>query len=217
MRKFLISKMTRERLDVFIADNASAEHTLDIGCASSPYSSFFPNRVGFDVADGEGVRVVGDAHHLPFRDGEFEQVLCTEVLEHLHTPQLAIDEMHRVLKKGGKLILTTRFNFPLHDTPGDYFRYTKYGIQHLLRDWDVAVIEEEASTMRTFAVLLQRVAFQTDVWGGKLTKAALLLFARGLGASQWLIKKEYGTRSKVAVRQEKSVMTSGYYVIARKK
>lgn len=217
MRTFLISHMTRERLDPFIAAHASSARTLDIGCANSPYSVLFPNRVGFDVSPGRGVDVVGDAHDLPFQDGEFEQILCTEVLEHLHTPQKAIDEMRRVLTKGGVLILTTRFLFPLHDTPGDYFRYTMYGLRHLLREWEIVTLEEESNTMGTFAVLLQRIAFQCDVRGGKFTKAILLLLARGARAFQWLLKKEYGMRNKQNTREVTSIMTSGYYLVARKK
>ena len=208
--------MTRERLDLFIAAHTSRAYTLDIGCANSPYAASFKNRVGFDVMPGKGIDVVGDAHALPFQDEEFEQVLCTEVLEHLHTPQEAINEMFRVLKKDGTLILTTRFLFPLHDTRGDYFRFTKYGLRYLLRDWDIISIEEEVTTMKTFAVLLQRIGYQTDLRGGILTKSLIFLLARCIGGLQLLIKKEYGMKSKIGIREEQSIMTSGYYVIARK-
>lgn len=207
--------MTREQLDVFIESQASDLYTLDIGCADSPYSSFFPNRVGFDILPGRGVDVVGDAHALPFESHTFEQVLCTEVLEHMHTPSQAIAEMHRVLKPGGKIILTTRFIFPLHDTPGDYFRFTKYGLAHLFRDWKDVEIREEVATTQTLGVLFQRLAFQTDVHGGKFTKAFFLLLARIVPALRIFIKKEYGMRSKVGVREEGTIMTSGYYVVAR--
>lgn len=208
--------MTRERLDPFIAAQASSVRTLDIGCSNSPYADLFPNRVGFDIEAGEGVDVIGDAHSLPFKDGEFEQVLCTEVLEHLHTPQKAIDEISRVLKPGGKLILTTRFLFPLHDVPGDYFRYTKYGLLHLFREWEILMLEEETTTMGTFSILLQRIAFQSEVRGGKFTKMILLVLARLVYTAQWLIKKEYGTHNRSVLREEKSIMTSGYYFVGRK-
>jgi SAM-dependent methyltransferase len=216
MRNYLISKMTRERLDPFIAAHASSAYTLDIGCANSPYAQFFPNRIGFDVAPGAGVDVVGDAHLLPFPDETFEQILCTEVLEHLHTPQKALDEMRRVLKREGRIILTTRFIFPLHDVPGDYFRYTKYGLQHLLREWEVETLEEETDTVQTFSVLLQRLAFQTEVRGGRFTKTVLLFLARAISVFRPMIMKEYGVHSKSLTREEKPIMTSGYYIVARK-
>jgi SAM-dependent methyltransferase len=217
MKKLLTAKLTRKNLDRFIADRATTARTLDIGGADSPYARYFPNRVCLDVIQYEGVDVIGDAHDLPFEDGSFECILCTEVLEHLHTPEKAINEMRRVLKPGGTLILTTRFIFPIHDAPGDYFRYTKYGLRHLLREWDIRVVQEEALTMDTFSVLIQRIAFQTDMRGGRFTKACFLLLARCVRAAQFLIKKEYGMRSKRGVVEEKAIMASGYYVEAVRK
>lgn len=216
MRNFLTSKLTRKHLDSFLAAHANQKHTLDIGCANSPYADLFPNRVGFDERPAPGVDVVGDAHALPFGDGSFEQVVCTEVLEHLHTPQKAIDEMYRVLKPGGVLLLTTRFIFPLHDVPGDYFRYTKYGLKHLLSAWKVESVQEEAGTLETMGVLFQRIAFQTSLRGGLFTKVLVLLIARCMGALQFLVRTEYGMKSKIAIREEQAIMASGYYVVARR-
>jgi SAM-dependent methyltransferase len=217
LREWLISKLTREQLDAFVAAHATNAHTLDIGCCDSPYSKYFPNRVGFDIESGKGVDVVGDAHTLPFKDSEFENILCTEVLEHLHTPERAIAEMKRVLKPNGTLLLSTRFVFPIHDAPGDYFRYTKYGLRHLFRDWEIVEMREEVSTMKTIGVLLQRVVFQSDLRGGIFSKTLLLLGARLVGSFQFLIRKEYGMKSKRGIHKEHSVMTSGYYLVARKR
>lgn len=216
IKEFLTSKITRERLDKFIESHASDVYTLDIGCADSPYSSHFSNRVGFDILPGRGVDVVGDAHSLPFEDNKFDQIVCTEVLEHMHTPQQGISEMHRVLKGGGKIVLTTRFIFPLHDTPGDYFRFTKYGLKHLFKGWKSVEIHEEVNTTETLGVLFQRLAFQTDMRGGNITKGVFLVLARLAPLLGVFIKKEYGMRSKVGVREESPIMTSGYYVVAHK-
>ncbi|HET8581144.1 MAG TPA: class I SAM-dependent methyltransferase [Candidatus Paceibacterota bacterium] len=216
LKKFLLSKMTRERLDVFIESHASDAYTLDLGCAHSPYSQFFPNRVGLDVYQAPGVDIVGDAHDLPFEDATFECIVCTEVLEHLHTPERALSEMRRVLKENGRIILTTRFVFPIHDAPGDYYRYTEYGLAHLFRDWTDVKIQAESSTSETFGILMQRIAYQTDLRGGILTKTLLLALARTAGLLKLLIKKEYGRRSGMGTVPVPSIMTSGYYVFARK-
>ncbi len=217
MRTKLFSKLTRERLRPFVEEHASDVRTLDIGCANAPYGNLFTDRVGFDFVNGPGVDVVGDAHELPFGDGEFKQILCTEVLEHLHTPQRALDEMCRVLEPGGVLILTTRFVFPLHDTPHDYFRYTIYGLKHLLREWESVVITKEASTVVTLGVLLQRIAFQCDLRGGRVTKIFVLLLARIVCRLSWVVRREYGTRKASGATEEDAILTSGYYVVARKK
>lgn len=214
MHSFLTDKITRNQLDQFISLHANDKRTLDIGCANSPYSEFFPNRVGFDIQEGKGVDVVGDAHSLPFPDKSFEQIICTEVLEHLHTPQTAIDEMYRVLKPGGKVVLTTRFIFPLHDVPGDYFRFTKYGLRHLFRNWEIEDLREEVGTMETIGVLLQRLAFQVTLRGGAVSKLILLIAAQVVLNLQFLVRKEYGMRSKIGVREEQHILSSGYYVVA---
>jgi SAM-dependent methyltransferase len=59
-------------------------------------------------------------------------VLNLESLEHLPYPQNAIDEIHRVLRPNGLLILTTVMHFKIHRTPKDYWRFTPDGIELLL-------------------------------------------------------------------------------------
>ncbi|KKT52734.1 MAG: Methyltransferase type 11 [Candidatus Yanofskybacteria bacterium GW2011_GWF1_44_227] len=152
---------------------------------------------------------------LPFEDGKFDIILCTEVLEHLHSPHVAISEMKRVLKVGGKLILTTRFIFPIHDAPGDYFRYTKYGLRYLFKDWNVISLVEEVGTKDAFAVLLQRIGFQTDLLGGMATKIMVFALARLINAMPSLIRDEFGDIRKQS--RENNILTSGYYLVANKK
>jgi SAM-dependent methyltransferase len=215
IHNYLTVKITRERLKRFIQNQANERYTLDIGCANSPYSHYFPNRVGFDIVPGPGVDVVGDAHSLPFPDASFEQILCTEVLEHLHTPEQAIAEMHRVLKPGGIILLTTRFIFPIHDAPHDYYRYTKYGLRHLFRDWDIMSLEEEVDTFGALAVLLQRIGYQTHLRLNSVMKAILFLSARILRTGGWFIRSEYGDIQRTV--PETAILTSGYYLVARRK
>jgi len=50
---------------------------------------------------------VGNAEDLPYEDGEFDIVVCTEVLEHLLHPEIALSEIYRVLKNGGAATITT--------------------------------------------------------------------------------------------------------------
>jgi SAM-dependent methyltransferase len=211
----LTEKLVRSRLDSFLRKNKSRKRTLDVGGGSGPYKKYFPNRICIDSEAGEGIDIVGDAHELfMFKDGEFERVLCTEVLEHLHTPQRAIDEMRRVLIPGGKLILTTRFIFPLHNIPGDYFRFTRYGLQHLLRDWKKVEIKEETTTIETFIVLFERLGFQTNMLFNRYLSWLWLVAAKMVPQLWWLVTREYGEVERRT--KTKHIMTSGYYVIAIK-
>ena len=215
IKDLLTKKITRDILDKFLLKNSSEKLTLDLGCSGSPYSKYFKNRIGFDIKEGVGVDVVGDAHNLPFEDRKFDIGLCTEVLEHFHTPQLAISEMKRVLKSGGKLILTTRFIFPIHDAPHDYYRYTKYGLKHLFKDWEVLSLEEEVNTINTLSVLLQRIGYQTQLKMNSLSKVFIFLLSKIVTLFSFLIKKEYEDIERSV--EESYIMTSGYYIVCKKK
>lgn len=211
---WLRAKSTRKRLNKFIEENKSDLFTLDIGCSNSPYSKFFPNRIGLDMNRGKEVDVVGDAHNQPFKDNEFDIILCTEVLEHLSEPKMAISEMRRLLKQNGKLLLTTRFIFPLHDTPQDYYRYTIYGLRELFKTgWKIEKIEYESNTIQSLAILIQRIAFQCDILWFKPFKFFLLILSKIIYYLGFIITKEYG--SKVTKREEKNILSSGYFLVAR--
>jgi len=159
----MFRKITREKLNLFLAKYATKDRVLDIGSGGSSYDRYFPNRVSVDIDPLRKPDIVADAHNLPFKDGEFEFVLCTEVLEHLKDPKRAISEMNRVLNRGGMLVLTTRFVYPVHDAPNDYWRFTKYGLRELFKDWEVVELVPETETFSTIGVLLQRIAFQTNL------------------------------------------------------
>ncbi|MFA6525930.1 MAG: class I SAM-dependent methyltransferase [Candidatus Buchananbacteria bacterium] len=216
IKEFLTAKITRKKLDDFIYKYRDSDKVvLDLGCGDGNYKDLFPKRIGFDHRPGINVDVVGDAHQLPFEDGKFDIILCTEILEHLHSPQIAIKEMERVLKPGGLLLLTTRFVFPLHDVPNDYYRYTKYGLRFLLKDgWDILEFEAESSTKDTIAILLQRIGFQTNMIGGPIAKLFLFLAVKAVIFSPSLIKKEYGDIRHSRI--EENIMTSGYHLAAKK-
>lgn len=214
----LTRKITRPRLRSFLEKHRSAGRTLDIGCGNAVYGDLFPNRVTVDIErrPGIAVDVIGDAHNLStFPNDTFDIVLCTEVLEHLHTPAKAIDEFGRVLKPGGMLLLTTRFIFPLHDTPHDYYRYTKYGLRYLLRDFENVEVTEEASTVETIAILLQRMGFQCTTLGLRPLKLLWFCLAKITLAFPWILTREYGDLGHK--EQEHCILSSGYYVVARKR
>lgn len=78
--------------------------------------------------------VISDLHQLPFPDDTFDVILNTQVLEHVRDPKRVVQEMHRVLKPGGKLCITLPQGWKEHQAPHDYFRFTRYGLIHLLRE-----------------------------------------------------------------------------------
>lgn len=209
-----MQKITRKNLEKFLKQYATDKRTLDIGSGGSSYQRFFPNRLTVDIDPARSPEIVADAHALPFEDNEFESVLCTEVLEHVKDPFQVEREIRRVTKVGGTLILSTRFVFPLHDTPHDHWRYTKYGLREIFKEWEIIEIREETKTFSTVAALLQRISFQTELRGGKFSKVLLLCFVWFFDHLNWLIKKEYGNIQRSV--EENTILTTGYYIACRK-
>ena len=162
--------------------------------------------MGLDIHKGKGVDVIGNVHRMPFRDRCFEIGLCTETLEHLQEPFTAIEEIRRVLKVGGKLVLTTRFLYPIHNEPSDFYRYTKFGLLYQIRNWHVEKIEEDSSPILTYAALLEKSYAQTKL--SRLVKILLLALIA--------ILKTINIKAKLEHRSGFAPMTAGYCVIAKK-
>ena len=121
---------------------------LDVGCGSKPYTDVLTaaeSYVGLDTAATmhglERVDVVWTALALPFHGCSFDSVLCTEVLEHTPEPLTALQEICRVTKPGGLLLLTVPMSEQLHEEPADYYRFTHYGARYLLIKAGFRVLE----------------------------------------------------------------------------
>lgn len=106
---------------------------------------FFPNSdyVGCDIVRGRGVDEVRDVYATKLPDKTAGVVICAELFEHLTDPFAATAEMGRVLRSDGLLIVTTLFRFPIHEWPGDYWRFTPDGLGHILGAVGTAHIEHD--------------------------------------------------------------------------
>jgi SAM-dependent methyltransferase len=101
--------------------------------------------INLDIQSGSNVDVVGDAHNLPFDDNSFDSIIMQAVLEHLHTPDLAIKEAFRVLKPGGYLYLEVPFLQGFHADPHDYFRFTQMGLLRMTQDYGLILLKGVSS------------------------------------------------------------------------
>lgn len=123
---------------------------------------FFPGRpyVGCDMRPGPGVDRVEDAHHLTFADGSIGTVLSADTLEHIANPIVALGEMKRVLRPDGLMLITSVMDFPIHDYPSDYWRFTPAAFRLLLEGLPFILIgyEGDPSKPHTVVGLGARVA-----------------------------------------------------------
>lgn len=120
---------------------------LDYGSAESPYRRFFPAGTAWVAADLEGnpdadVHLLADGS-LPLPDASVDAVLSTQVLEHVGDPALHLAECLRVLRPGGRLLLSTHGLMVYHPDPIDLWRWTGAGLEHVVREAGFAVVRFE--------------------------------------------------------------------------
>ncbi|MFA5033563.1 MAG: class I SAM-dependent methyltransferase [bacterium] len=114
---------------------------LDVGCGQGRYKKAFShtNYIGVDFGKGgtnwdySKVNVICDVLNLPFKKDSFNVVLNSMVLEHVNDPQQCLIECADVLKKEGKLFLVTPQGYGEHQSPHDYFRFSYWGLEYLLK------------------------------------------------------------------------------------
>jgi SAM-dependent methyltransferase len=133
---------------------------MDFGCGSKPYKPLFTNVTEYVGVDFEGqghshknesIDIFYDGKNLPFPDQSFDSILCTEVFEHLFNLEEMLDELRRVLKPGGKMLVTVPFAWHEHEMPNDFGRYTSLGLQSLLQDhgFQVERLEKTSNFVET--------------------------------------------------------------------
>lgn len=120
-----------------------------------------------------------------FEDEAFDVIFMIEVLEHVQSPKRAVAELRRVLKEGGVLLLSTPFVFGVHDAPHDFFRYTRHGLELLLRDFGHVEIAERDGPLHATALQLMRTYF-SPFFTDRLIALALIALALLLCPLFWL-------------------------------
>ena len=120
---------------------------LDVGAMHSPYKKYIPytKYMRLDIDEKSEPDICCDLHKINWQSDYFDTVIATEVLEHLYEPQRAINEIYRVLKAEGICILSTRFIYPYHPGPKDYYRFTWDSLNYLFRKFDKIEIYHHGS------------------------------------------------------------------------
>ena len=98
---------------------------LNLGSGTKRISS---SVINVDFFPFKEVDVVADITRLPLRDGSVDGIINEGTLEHVRDRQASIEEMQRVLKKGGYLYVVVPFMVGYHPSPDDYYRWTPQGL-----------------------------------------------------------------------------------------
>ena len=140
-----LNSMVRELL--LLSRLGAGATAVDFGCADRPYATFLPAGVQYLGADlpgnAEADVAIGPDGTLPIPQGTVDLVLSTQVLEHVEDPGRYLAECARLLRPGGKLLLSTHGIMYYHPDPEDYWRWTCAGIRRLLGDHGFEVIESK--------------------------------------------------------------------------
>ncbi len=144
---FFISRKSLFREISRCANQLSGGLVVDVGCGTKPYRDLFgaDHYFGVDIvksSDGKNPDsdVFYDGTALPFRSGSIDGLLMSQVLEHVFEPGKLLLEMNRVLKPGGRLLLTVPFLWDEHEQPHDFGRYTSFGLRYLLEESGFSIL-----------------------------------------------------------------------------
>ncbi len=161
-QEFLNPNCSPEFMDLYIVRNAiltAIKKTLpqfsgtllDVGCGIMPYRELLtspPSKVtrylGMDIATERYIADIDlrwDGNEMPLPERSVDCAMATEVMEHSPNPALLLSEVKRVLRPGGLFFFTVPFIWPLHDVPGDFFRYTSFTLKELLSGANFTDIE----------------------------------------------------------------------------
>jgi len=168
-----------------------------------------PCLVNLNIGPFPNVDIVADAHRLPYAANTVDAIYCEAVLEHLHDPLLAVKEMQRVLKPGGRLFACTPFMQAYHGYPHHYHNFTLTGHCHLF-------------TGAGFEILSSGVAVGPVYTMVSLTSTFIHEFAPPL--LRWPLQKGWGLFGALLrpldrllnTRENAYILASTTYLTARK-
>jgi 2-polyprenyl-3-methyl-5-hydroxy-6-metoxy-1,4-benzoquinol methylase len=150
----------RPLVEWLCAQDVRGLRVLDVGCGDRPYGELFPAATGFDVPGNPHADLHGSIDAIPVEDASFDVVLCLQVLEHVPDPAAAVRELHRVVRPGGRVLLSTHGIYPFHPNPDDLWRWTHQGLERLFltnAEWTSVTVRAGAGTVSTVAMQVAHV------------------------------------------------------------
>jgi len=156
---------------------------LDAGAGSCPYRSLFAHcdykaqdftsLQGEQLSGGEygTIDYVCDIAAIPVEDATFDAVLCSEVIEHVPDPVAVMAEFGRIIKPGGRLILTAPLGSGIHQEPYHFYGgYTPFWYEKVLSEKGFTDISVQANggSLKAFAQEALRFVHMTMPFSGIL-------------------------------------------------
>lgn len=125
--------LSRKKVEELIDKLGPQAKILDLGSGTRRLATYIIN---LDLKMLSNVDVIANGCMLPFKSESFDAVIITAVLEHVPEPAMIINEILRILKKGGYIYAEAPFIQAYHPAPEDYWRFTSTGINCLFRNFE---------------------------------------------------------------------------------
>lgn len=139
----------REGIRQYLKDlDLTGKTVVDWGCGTKPMKNYLEGGsrfLGIDILDHVGADVVADICEPMKLDRPYDIAFCIEVLEHVNSPYMALENIYENLKDGGVLYLSVPFMYDVH-SDHDLWRFTDQGLKYLLNSAEFIVDEIKSST-----------------------------------------------------------------------
>jgi SAM-dependent methyltransferase len=161
----------KKSISKFFLSNSSV---LDIGAGTGPYKDFLKEYkyIAHDFGEYEGIKLGGtheyneiniksDILDIPLESGSIDNIICTEVLEHIPKPIDAVNEIARLLKPGGHAIITTPFTSGSHQEPFHFYSgFSRFFYDYVAKNNSLEIIEfqQNGGYFRFMAQEISRLA-----------------------------------------------------------
>ena len=155
----MLRVLARELQRVLDGIEAPVSDVLDLFAATQPYRDLLPPHetyVSMDIDEHYGPQDVISDQFLPFADEAFDLILFTEGFHYLTEPEYGADELRRVLRPGGTLVLTLPLVWE-YDRRIVERRYTGPGLAELFEGWDDVWVGEIGGYTVAWATLSGRI------------------------------------------------------------
>jgi len=135
--------ITREVINKFLPHIKG--RVLDLGAGSAKYKEMILKKAleyrSCDAVKNKNIDDICDVLNLPYPQESFDTIISTQVMEHVKNPFKMAEQIFKVLKPGGKVIVTAPFLIPMHSDPDDYFRFTASGLSEIFKQSSFTIIE----------------------------------------------------------------------------
>ncbi|CAA9889567.1 conserved hypothetical protein [Candidatus Methylobacter favarea] len=208
---WLIKKVVNDRVKKDLS--LLRGRVYDLGCGVRPYEQDIMKQAreyfGVDWSNcihGQNCDVVPDLNNkLPIDSDVADTVVSFEVLEHLSEPQTMLNESNRILKRQGNVLLSVPFQWWVHEAPWDYYRYTRHGLDYMLKKAGfIDIYVEETTGFWEMGFL--KLNYQT--------LPLIRGFVRGILIPFWWINQQINPLLSKHWKAENE--TAGYVVVAKK-